>query len=993
MFIKHIFRATAILFLFFINLYSQNGNILGVVKEAASGDALPGANVFIVGTSTGAATDIQGRFTIRNIDPGVYLLKAKYIGYDEKEDSITILSGKTTYIEFNLKPSSIETEVVTISAQAKGQAEAINQQLSSNTIVNIVSEEKIQELPDANAAESIGRLPGVAIQREGGEASKVVVRGLQPSFTSVTIDGIRIAATELDNRGVDLSMISQNSLAGIELYKALTSDQDADAIAGNVNLVTQVAPNKRKIRFDGYGGYNKLDNSFNQYNFLFKYGERFFNNILGVQLNGNLEQRVRSTEVSNTSWNLTLDNFTDYKLTNLILDYTNELRNRNGLSLLLDINTPDDGLIKINSSYNKTERNSTLYNRDYPFSSSEGSVRYGIRDIENALEAFNGSIIGDNYLSWFDIKWGFSFNQSTSENLFDYQMTFVEPTAAEGDSVTQGMRNVPQELKHGPAEDLIPLAVNNFDMATLEWAHYRGQKNIQIEKTVFLNLLKQYFISNYVSGEIKLGGKYKLMNRSRNSSHLSAEYYNINFPQYEDLPDGSIGMKDFNGTSFENLQFVSSLVGMSNFYGSEIENRMLFDIYNLTPELDVNLLREWYELNKNGRRGATSSSRSEYNNNGAEPLNTYNIVERISSAYIMNTLNIGSIASLIIGLRVENEHNTYNSKYTNTNVNGIYFNPDFVMDTVSTYNETIWLPNIQTIIRPVNFMNIRLAAYKALSRPNFNNRLIKYIPNTDNITLANPNLKAAKAWNYEISTSFFSNYIGLITLSAYYKVIEDMYHSTNGMNIMQKWGGDKIIEELGVDWPIPNANYNLIYYYNSPKDTKVWGFELEQQINFLFLPGFLKGFVLSYNFSINRSETYLYETETIKNTDVFPAQFINKLVIVKTKLENQPELMANIALGYDIADFSIRMSVFFQDKYKIYSSADGRQYTYVNPFTKWDLSIKQKITSYLSILFNLNNFTDYYEGTTKYSNDFYRDFDRSRNKYGLSADLGIRVEL
>ncbi len=62
------------------------------------------------------------------------------------------------------------------------------------------------------------------------------MRGLSDKYSTITVDGVRIASTDEESRGVDLSTISQGSLAGIELYKALTPDMDADAIAGSVNL-------------------------------------------------------------------------------------------------------------------------------------------------------------------------------------------------------------------------------------------------------------------------------------------------------------------------------------------------------------------------------------------------------------------------------------------------------------------------------------------------------------------------------------------------------------------------------------------------------------------------------------------------------------------------------------------------------------------------------------------------------------------------------------
>ena len=61
---------------------------------------------------------------------------------------------------------------MTITAQLLGQAKAINQQLSAESIANIVSGDRIQELPDVNAAEAIARLPGVSINRSGGEGQK-----------------------------------------------------------------------------------------------------------------------------------------------------------------------------------------------------------------------------------------------------------------------------------------------------------------------------------------------------------------------------------------------------------------------------------------------------------------------------------------------------------------------------------------------------------------------------------------------------------------------------------------------------------------------------------------------------------------------------------------------------------------------------------------------------------------------------------------------------
>jgi hypothetical protein len=235
------------------------GTIYGVVTDSLTGDVLPGANVYLVGTGKGSATDIEGRYRITNIPPGTYTLRVSYLSYQTKNLSVHIQGAETILLDIALVPEAIGGQEVIIVGQALGQIAAINQQLNAHTIVNVVSEERIQELPDANAAEALGRLPGVALQRSGGEANKIVLRGLSDRFATITVDGVRLAATDADARGVDLSTIAQGSLAGIELYKALTPDKDADAIAGSVNLVTKKAPEQRLIRLDTRGAYNELN--------------------------------------------------------------------------------------------------------------------------------------------------------------------------------------------------------------------------------------------------------------------------------------------------------------------------------------------------------------------------------------------------------------------------------------------------------------------------------------------------------------------------------------------------------------------------------------------------------------------------------------------------------------------------------------------------------------------------------------------------------------
>ena len=403
------------------------GAIKGVVTDSLTAETLIGANVFIMGTGFGAATDFEGEYRINGIPAGNYTLIVSYIGYVSKEYPVRIEQNKTLQLDAELALDVVLSEEVVITAQAAGQVAAINQQLNANTIVNIVSEEKIQELPDANAAEAIGRLPGVSLIRSGGEASKVILRGLSDKYTSVTLDGVKIPSTDASERGLDLSSISQSSLAGIELYKALTPDKDGDAIAGSVNLVTKKAPKERQLRGIFKGGYNDLMESAKQYDLSFRYGERFFDDILGVQLSANFEHKIRSSERTNIGYDQTLENQTWYFINEFTLQFDDEIRTRSGYSLLLDFDTPDGGSVKFSTVFNSTERDYLTSQRDYPNgggNSQFGGVDYNYRDRVQDINTFSAALTGNNNLWGFNTTWGLSFAQSKSDFPYDYFIEF-----------------------------------------------------------------------------------------------------------------------------------------------------------------------------------------------------------------------------------------------------------------------------------------------------------------------------------------------------------------------------------------------------------------------------------------------------------------------------------------------------------------------------------------------------------------------------------------
>ncbi len=244
------------------SIFAQNsryGQIRGIVTDETIGEALIGVNVGLQGTSIGSATNIDGEYRITRIPAGTYILMATSLGYANFQVELEVVGGETIDLDITLRQETVQGEEVIVSAQAQGQREAINQQIQSDNIVNVVSETKIQELPDFNAASALSRLPGVSTTQSSGEDNKVVIRGLAPKYNSIQVEGIQLASTGSssiglssnpgvgsgfvsNDRSVDLTSVSPYMIRMIEVYKSLTPDMDANSIGGTVNMELREAP-------------------------------------------------------------------------------------------------------------------------------------------------------------------------------------------------------------------------------------------------------------------------------------------------------------------------------------------------------------------------------------------------------------------------------------------------------------------------------------------------------------------------------------------------------------------------------------------------------------------------------------------------------------------------------------------------------------------------------------------------------------------------------
>ncbi|ARA94243.1 hypothetical protein AWN76_014480 [Rhodothermaceae bacterium RA] len=166
---------------------AQTGRIQGRVVDAVTREPLPGVNVVIVGTQQGAATDLEGAFVIDDVAPGVYRVRASFLGFEpQTKTDIVVQPSRPTYVEFALREAAVKLgDVVVETYVFGGEAEA-------PTSVQVLGVEEVRRTPGGqnDISRTLLSLPGVI----GGVDNRndLIVRGGGPSENAYFLDGVPI---------------------------------------------------------------------------------------------------------------------------------------------------------------------------------------------------------------------------------------------------------------------------------------------------------------------------------------------------------------------------------------------------------------------------------------------------------------------------------------------------------------------------------------------------------------------------------------------------------------------------------------------------------------------------------------------------------------------------------------------------------------------------------------------------------------------------------
>lgn len=232
------FLVLSLIFFAFTSLYAQSGKIAGRVTDGGTGEPLPFVNIIVEGTTVGAASDIDGYYSIIGLRPGTFNVKASAIGYNSQTtQGVRVSIDLTTEVNFQLRETSIELKEEVIVTATRP---LVTKDLTSSTA--IVGADDISVLPVTEFQEVLQLQAGIV----GGN-----VRGGRSGEVVYAIDGVPVTDVYDGSTVVD---VSTSSIQELQFVSGAFNAEYGKALSGYVNIATKDGDNNFNGSITSYIG-------------------------------------------------------------------------------------------------------------------------------------------------------------------------------------------------------------------------------------------------------------------------------------------------------------------------------------------------------------------------------------------------------------------------------------------------------------------------------------------------------------------------------------------------------------------------------------------------------------------------------------------------------------------------------------------------------------------------------------------------------------------
>jgi TonB-dependent receptor len=922
----------------------QSGTVHGVVSDNA-GRIIPGAVVRVLGTRQGAYVDSTGTYRVGNLAAGRYIVRVSKLGYAADSASVDVVAGAAAEHDVRLRPSAAVLGSVVVTAQRLGesQASALDRRESAPNLVNVLAGDAIRELPNLNAAEAAGRIPGVTTERDEGEGKYVQIRGTEPRLSNVTINGAHVPGTQAGSRIPKLDDIPSDVLGAIEVSKTLTAEQDADAIGGSVNLVTKTPEGAPQGYVSGqYGQMSLLTR--NQFQGGFAYGGRYgTDGRLGLLIGGSADRNNRAINDLEPAWNVD-GTGRSFPVEWSQRDYLYR-RNRYGVGADVDYRFAGGSTVYLKGLYSFFENYGTTYVNDVA-TNATGSAFGATGD--SAAAGASGFGTGAEVTRE-------AYNRTPRETMYGFTTGGSTHFGALSVKLSGNVAGTMQHERDyrfspfvydGPGGQGLTVAydASNTKVPTFQYLS-AGMSTAANTPSNFL--LNNYFTTDGNTNGYDNGGALDLSTPWQ-SGGLGTSLLRFGAKLRSER-------KDFtsNRASYQAMApFAMSQAGVGVFdpnYYQEISNAFTLGI---VPD---HVVAAQYE---------DSHPFQDVSNTARNALASFSGSEKIYSGYISNTLTAGPMDAYL-GLRVENTRSSYLGHVQTKDSTGT---ASPIREVPGAQSYTDLFPSVQLKLTMGEGTDARVAVTRGIARPDYSQLAPSLVGSTDAasrnnpsaLSAGNPDLKPQHAWNYDLLVEHFFPSVGVISGGVFYKQITDVILTRRFV-----YNGP-VTELVGFQGTRPEngGSGHLV------------GMEAEWQQRLTFLPGLARGLGFDVNY------THVNSTAVIDTTGR------------TAPLARQSPNLANVALTYELGPIAARGAWAYQGA-NIASygdgQADGLGDTYFYAHSQIDASVLYTVTPRMQLQLqglNLNNAVfGFFQGTPDH------DYAIQREYYGRTLYLGAKVGL
>lgn len=940
--------------LFQFQILAQNaGSIIGIVVDKELGDPLIGANVFIQGLSRGAATDINGKYTISNVGPGTYTIVFSMVGFAKKTvKDVEVKSNQPTEINIILSTQAIETEEVVITAKALNNTEAslLSKRQKSATVSDAVSAEQFSRTGAGNAAEAVKQVVGASVV----EGKYVYVRGLGDRYTSTQLNGAEIPSIDPYKRAGSIDLIPSNLIDNIQAVKTFTPDKPGDFSGGSVDITTKDFPDQLNFSISASSSYNSqltfnqngLGSKESSTDFLgLDNGMRDIPNIIGrdiyladvgkAQRDDNLAKEIsdatraftlsmdptKRTIPINQSYSLSLGNQFDFL--GAPLGYLLSLSYKRNQSGYFDgqVNRWARGV----ADPNKTQLDTTFYMKDKESVDNVllgGVVKLSYKISPLNVISFDGMYNQNGKNSARFISGSYPYDQDAS---WLYQVRSIQYQERSLSSFQLRGNHQLQSL---------------FD-TKFEWnASILNSYQNEPDLSFFYN----YVTQNGVYGiKSNLAPERYFRNTDENKKEINFNFL-IPFKQWSDekvkLKLG--GLYSDRDRSFNERRFYYSPTGTIGTYLRNVDG----DLSQLFSDQYLG----WVSTDTLGN-GTTLNRIPIYIQETDQTSSDYKAKNIVKAVFGMIDLPISRNFRFIGGGRLES---------TDMHVNSLKEGVD-----EGKIKTDDFLPSANLIYSPLENMNVRASFSKTLARPNFReiSPFSNYDFNGGDRYVGNPDLERTLIDNYDLRWEWFTKPGEVFSVSLFMKEF---------MNPIEV----KILDAV-----------NNVLTWTNVNRAHVQGIELEARTRLDFISKTFENFLVGGNLSFIDSKVDIdkIELESIKLYEPDASS--------TRPFQGQSPYILNLNINYESLDAGFTASIYYNVFGKRLAAVGsvGAPDVYEQPFHLLNISVNKQLISNLSLKLSANNILN--DKTEKTQNFKGKEYVYSSYSTGTTFSVSLKYNL